>query len=77
MTAGKVVRAITELASAHSLEVVAEGIEDAQALEQVSALRLQYAQGYHVGRPQTAAAIETLLVRVVPGDRGVAPCAAA
>jgi diguanylate cyclase (GGDEF)-like protein len=56
-----VVRAIADLASALGLEVVVEGIEDAQALACVDALRCRYAQGFHLGRPAPAQAIEQLL----------------
>jgi EAL domain-containing protein (putative c-di-GMP-specific phosphodiesterase class I) len=75
-TARQVVRAIAELASAHSLAVVAEGIEDARALAQVEALGCQFAQGYHLGRPAPASAIETRLAMSVPTDIGLAPVAA-
>jgi len=75
-TACQVVRAIAELASAHSLEVVAEGIEDAQALAQVKACGCQFAQGYHLGRPAPAPAIEARLTTPLPTDIGLTPCAA-
>jgi EAL domain-containing protein (putative c-di-GMP-specific phosphodiesterase class I) len=75
-TARQVVRAITELASAHSLEVVAEGIEDAQALAQVKACGCQFAQGFHLGRPAPAPAVEERLTSAVPSDIGFTTCAA-
>jgi c-di-GMP-specific phosphodiesterase len=56
-----VVRAIADLARAYGLEVVVEGIEDALALAGVDELGCEYAQGYHLGRPAPAAAIEGLL----------------
>jgi c-di-GMP-specific phosphodiesterase len=56
-----VVRAIADLARAYGLEVVVEGIEDASALAGVDELGCEYAQGYHLGRPAPAAAIEGLL----------------
>lgn len=77
VTARKVVRAITELASAHSLEVVAEGIEDGRALEQARTLGCQYAQGFHVGRPMTSGVVAAQLARPVPREFGSASWAAA
>jgi c-di-GMP-specific phosphodiesterase len=74
--ARQVVRAIAELASAHSLEVVAEGIEDAQALAHVKACGCQFAQGFHLGRPAPAHAVEARLTMPVPPDIGLTPCAA-
>jgi c-di-GMP-specific phosphodiesterase len=56
-----VVRAIADLARAYGLEVVVEGIEDASALAGVDELGCEYAQGYHLGRPAPATAIEGLL----------------
>jgi EAL domain-containing protein (putative c-di-GMP-specific phosphodiesterase class I) len=56
-----VVRAIADLARAYGLEVVVEGIEDASALAGVDELGCEYAQGYHLGRPAPAEAIEGLL----------------
>ena len=75
-TARQVVRAIAELASAHSLEVVAEGIEDAQSLAQVKACGCQFAQGFHLGRPAPAPAVEARLTTPLPPDIGFTPCAA-
>ena len=75
-TSRQVVRAISELASAHSLEVVAEGIEDARALAEVEALGCHFAQGYHLGRPAPPAAIEARLALPVPADLGLTPAAA-
>lgn len=74
--ARQVVRAIAELASAHSLDVVAEGIEDAQALAQVKACGCQFAQGFHLGRPAPALAVEAWLTTPVPPDIGLTPAAA-
>jgi EAL domain-containing protein (putative c-di-GMP-specific phosphodiesterase class I) len=75
-TARQVVRAIAELASAHRLDVVAEGIEDAQALAQVKACGCQFAQGFHLGRPAPAPAVEARLTTPVPSDIGLTPAAA-
>jgi diguanylate cyclase (GGDEF)-like protein len=63
-----VIRAIADLARAYGLEVVVEGIEDGFALAGVDELGCQYAQGYHLGRPAPAAAIERILATpLLPG----------
>jgi PAS domain S-box-containing protein len=46
-----VVEAVVTLARAFGLQTVAEGVEDAAALEIVGELGVDFAQGYHVGRP--------------------------
>jgi diguanylate cyclase (GGDEF)-like protein len=56
-----VVRAIADLARAYQLEVVVEGIEDADALAGVEELGCKYAQGYHLGRPAAPEKLEQLL----------------
>jgi diguanylate cyclase (GGDEF)-like protein len=56
-----VVRAIADLARAYGLKVVVEGIEDGEALASVDALRCEYAQGFHLGRPAPADVVEELL----------------
>ena len=43
-----VIRAIADLAHACGLQVVVEGIEDAEALASVDELHCGYAQGYHL-----------------------------
>lgn len=53
--AASVVRAIIELAHAHDLTVVAEGVETADQLEALRRMRCDMAQGYHLGRPMPAA----------------------
>ena len=57
----QVVQAITDVARAYGLQVVAEGIENARALADVDLLGCQYAQGYHLGRPAAAPTIEAQL----------------
>ncbi len=47
----RIVAAVIDLAHAHSLVTVAEGIESQAALDQVTRLGCDYAQGYHLGRP--------------------------
>jgi len=48
------VRSITELARALNIQVVAEFVESAEVLEMIRELGIDYAQGYHVGRPDRA-----------------------
>ena len=49
-----IVRSTIELAHALGLKVVAEGIEDQQALDAVSGFGCDYAQGFHFSRPLPA-----------------------
>jgi diguanylate cyclase len=51
-----IVNSTIELAHALGLKVVAEGIEDKQALEALAAFGCDYAQGYHFSRPVPAEA---------------------
>jgi len=50
-----VVEAVVGLARSFALRTVAEGVEDAQTLEQLAELGVDFAQGYHVGRPEPIA----------------------
>jgi diguanylate cyclase (GGDEF)-like protein/PAS domain S-box-containing protein len=47
----QVVRAIVSIARSFGQETVAEGVEDEDTLARVRALGVDYAQGFHVGRP--------------------------
>jgi EAL domain-containing protein (putative c-di-GMP-specific phosphodiesterase class I) len=47
-----VVEAVTTLARAFDLEIVAEGVEDAETLEVLRELGVDYAQGFHIARPE-------------------------
>jgi PAS domain S-box-containing protein len=49
-----VVKAIVSLAHAFGLETVAEGVEEADSLAVLRAEDVDYAQGYHLGRPAPA-----------------------
>ena len=49
-----IVRSTIELAHALGLKVVAEGIEDQEALDAVAGFGCDYAQGYHFSRPLPA-----------------------
>jgi diguanylate cyclase (GGDEF)-like protein/PAS domain S-box-containing protein len=58
-----IVRAIIDLAHHLDLQVVAEGVEDAEQLEQLRELRCDEVQGFHYSRPLPAAAFEELLAQ--------------
>ena len=47
------VRAIVDLARGFGIHTVAEGVEDAETLELVRTFGVDYAQGFHIGRPQS------------------------
>ncbi|KQX61720.1 bifunctional diguanylate cyclase/phosphodiesterase [Angustibacter sp. Root456] len=53
--AASIVQAVIELAHAHDLTVVAEGVETAEQLEALRRMRCDMVQGYHLGRPMPAA----------------------
>jgi EAL domain-containing protein (putative c-di-GMP-specific phosphodiesterase class I) len=58
-----IVESTIQLAKNLRLRVVAEGVEDETVLMALRELGCDVAQGYHVARPQTAAAIELWLDR--------------
>jgi EAL domain-containing protein (putative c-di-GMP-specific phosphodiesterase class I) len=64
--AGRVLAAISDLARAYGLQVVAEGIENGAALAGAGALGCEFAQGYHLGRPAPAETIERVLSSAPP-----------
>jgi len=47
-----VVRSITEAAKAMSIQTVAEYVEDAEILEMISEIGVDFAQGYHLNKPE-------------------------
>ena len=47
----RVVEVIVGLARAFGLQTIAEGVEDQETLEQLRAEGVEYAQGFHIGRP--------------------------
>ena len=53
----------TIIAMAHNLglDVVAEGVETAEQLRVLESLGCEYAQGFYLGRPMKAEAIESIL----------------
>jgi PAS domain S-box-containing protein len=61
-----VVEAVVALARAFGLQTVAEGVEDAKALELVRELGVDFAQGYHIARP---APIEEIRAPAKPEPR--------
>jgi diguanylate cyclase (GGDEF)-like protein len=48
----RLVQALVQFAKAFGQETVAEGVEDAETLGLVRAFEVDYAQGFHIGRPQ-------------------------
>ncbi len=56
-----IVRAILALAQSLDLDVTAEGVETGEQLRLLQALSCTQIQGYLLGRPQSAAALSTLL----------------
>jgi PAS domain S-box-containing protein len=47
-----VVEAVVALARAFSLQTIAEGVEDSEALELLQELGVDFAQGYHIAQPE-------------------------
>ncbi|HEY0779425.1 MAG TPA: EAL domain-containing protein [Gemmatirosa sp.] len=58
--AAGLVRAVVQMAAALGLQTVAEGVETAAQHDVLRALGCDLAQGYHFGRPGTAAAVDAL-----------------
>jgi diguanylate cyclase (GGDEF)-like protein len=56
-----IVRMLIQLGEAYALDVVAEGVETADQVDALHALRCRYAQGFYFYRPMSAAAIGRLL----------------
>lgn len=58
-----VVKAMVEIAAGMGLKTIAEFVEDAETLELLRELGVDYAQGYHVARPRPASELlEALLI---------------
>ena len=67
----EIVRSVIRLADTMGIKALAEGVENVQQLEALRALGCPLVQGYHLARPQPAAAVEALLLRpfdVAPVD---------
>src|SRR5680860_148701 len=58
---GVLVRSSIDLGHNLGMSVVAEGVEDARTLETLKALGCDVIQGYHLGRPMSAAALGEFL----------------
>jgi diguanylate cyclase (GGDEF)-like protein len=54
----RIVRAVVDLAHNFELDVVAEGIENHETLERLTAMGCEYGQGYHMGRPMRVAELQ-------------------
>jgi diguanylate cyclase (GGDEF)-like protein/PAS domain S-box-containing protein len=59
----EIVRSTIALAHRLALTVVAEGVEDAETLAELSALECDAVQGYYISRPKPAAELASLLDR--------------
>lgn len=57
------VKAIVVMAHSLNLEVVGEGVEQSAQLEFLRTIGCDYAQGFHIGRPQAAAAMQHAVAR--------------
>jgi len=55
--ADAVVTAIVDLAHAHGMRVIAEGVESGRQARRLREIGCDYAQGYHFGRPGEATQI--------------------
>ena len=64
-----VVAAVIDLAHAHDLVVVGEGVETHEQLAALRRMGCDRAQGYLMGRPMSAAALDDLLRSDPPGSR--------
>ncbi|SMF83694.1 periplasmic sensor diguanylate cyclase/phosphodiesterase [Azospirillum oryzae] len=67
----KITAAVIQMAHSLNLTAVAEGVEDAGTLEALRALRCDVAQGYYLGRPGPAEAVERAARQVNPFKVGV------
>nr|WP_276611067.1 EAL domain-containing protein [Kineococcus siccus] len=72
-----IVRALVDLGHRLSMEVVAEGVEDARTADLVTRLGVDVLQGFHFARPVPADELLTVLraaqPRAVPAARGAVP----
>ncbi|WP_247871664.1 MULTISPECIES: EAL domain-containing protein [unclassified Azospirillum] len=62
----KITAAVIQMAHSLNLTAVAEGVEDAETLEALRTLRCDVAQGYYLGRPGPAEAVERAARQVNP-----------
>ena len=52
------VKAINEVGQAMGIETIAERVESREVLEKLSALGIEYAQGYYIARPTSVQTFE-------------------
>ena len=72
-----IVRAIISMAKSLGLEVTAEGVETAEQARMLTDMKCEILQGWHIGRPVSAAEISSLLTRRPrPGEFAVSPAPA-
>ena len=72
-----IVRAIISMAKSLGLEVTAEGVETAEQAQMLTDMKCEILQGWHIGRPVSAAEISSLLTRrPPPGEFAVSPAPA-
>ena len=72
-----IVRAIISMAKSLGLEVTAEGVETAEQAQMLTDMKCEILQGWHIGRPVSAAEISSLLTRRPrPGEFAVSPAPA-
>ncbi|MGA1860383.1 EAL domain-containing protein [Azospirillum sp. 11R-A] len=67
----KITAAVIQMAHSLNLTAVAEGVEDAETLEALRGLHCDFAQGYFLGRPGPAEAVERAARQVNPFRVGV------
>jgi diguanylate cyclase (GGDEF)-like protein len=67
--AGVIIRAVMMLSEALEKEVIAEGIETADQAWMLKMMGCKIGQGYHFGRPKTAAEMRTMLKGALADDR--------
>ena len=68
-----IVRATIDLTHALGLQIVAEGVEDQQALTLLGELGCDLVQGYLLGRPMSAAELEAVLAQPTGGKHRLVP----
>jgi PAS domain S-box-containing protein len=68
-----VVKAIVNLATGFGQKTVGEGVEDLETLDLLRVLGVDYAQGFHVGRPAPLAAAQDPPRAHLPKARGIRP----
>ena len=70
---GAIVEAIVGMARALGMRIIPEGVESEGQLERLAELGCDFAQGFHLARPQPAEAIAALLATRVACDEALGP----